>query len=448
MSGQYSIPFKVFQEHTLQVQITSGERWKRHIEVNLPASDFEPRVARALRDFQKQANIHGFRKGKAPLPLLDKMYGDAVRQQTIDEMLPELLTQVRQEHHLHTLGPARIEEVKYDPAAGLKFRATVEVEPDFELKSYTGFSLDKIVYEVTDEDVNDSLERLRESHGWLESVEDGAQMEHFVTANIQEVDGTGLPLIGKRFEDRQFRIARPENKDDEFTPQLLGVKPGDARIVVAKSATPEGQHVDKRYRVEVKEVSERKLPVLDDNLARDLGPFESLEQLRQLLRNDIQKNAEQRSRMQLREEITEEILKNNSFELPEAYMQAFENAYYEDMKERFQNTRVPDEELRAEARAQAVRYLKWRYLSERIAEVEHVHVTDEEIRDYLTAVAKANQEDPQRYVNKTFNDERGREQARERLLEDKLLSLLETRMQLAPRQVAYKERDRSRLITA
>jgi trigger factor len=229
---------------------------------------------------------------------------------------------------------------------------------------------------------------------------------------------------------------------------LIGVKPGEARTLVVKSTTPEGQKVDKLYRVEVKEVSERKLPALDDNLARDAGPFESLEHLRRLLRKDIENNAEQRSRKLFREEISEEILKHNPFELPEAYTQAFENAYFEDLKERFKGSRVNDEELRGEARAQTVRYLKWRYLCERIAEIEHVHVTDDEIRDYLSAVAKANKEDPQRYVNKAFNDERERERAHERLLEDKVLSLLEARMKVTPRHVAYKDRDRSRLITA
>ncbi len=432
----------------MEVQITSAENWKRHIEVHLPASDFEPRVERALRDFQKYANISGFRKGKAPLSLINKMYGDAVRQQTIDDLLPELLTKVRNEHQLNTLGPAHVEEIKYDPAAGLKLRATVEVEPDVELKKYTGFDLEKAVYEVTDEDVNDSLERLREAHGWLESVDDGARADHFVTADIQEVDPTGLPIIGKKFEDRQFRISPRENKEDEFTPQLLGVKPGDQRTVVTQSTTPEGQNVNRTYRVEVKEVSERKLPALDDNLARDAGQFESLEELRGLIRQDIQRSAEQRSRKQLREEIIEEILKSNPFELPQAYRQAFENAYYEDLQKRFKDVRIEEEELRTQARAQAVRYLKWRYLAARIAEVEHVHVTDDEIRDYLAAVARANNEDPQRYVNKTFNDEHEREQARERLLEEKVLSLLETRMQLTPRQVAFKDRDRSRLVTA
>ncbi len=431
----------------MDVQITSGEKWKRHIEALVPASDLEPRIEKALRDFQKYANLDGFRKGKAPLPLINKIYGDAVRQKTIDEMLPELLTQIRNEHHLNTLGPARIEDAKYDPATGLKLRATVEVEPDIELKNYTGFELEKVVYQIDDEDVNESLERVRESHGWLESVENGAQANHLVAADIQEIDASGLPIIGKRFEDRKFRLLPPEASDDQFTPQLFGAKPGDIRTVISQVTTPEGQKVEKIFRVEVKEVSERKLPALDDNLAREVGQFESLEELRNLIRQDLQWNAEDRSRKLLREEITEEILKSNPFELPEAYMQAFENAYYEDFKKRLKDARINEEALREEARAQTVHYLKWRYLTQRIAEIEHVQITDDEIRNYFAAVAKMNNEDPQRFVNKNFNDEREREHVYERLLEDKIFSLLETRMKVTPRHVAYKDRDRSRLIT-
>jgi trigger factor len=196
------------KEHTLDVQVTSGEKWKRHIEVKLPASDFEPRLEKAMRDVQKHASISGFRKGKAPLSLINKMYGDAVRQQTIDDLLPELLSQVRQEHHLNMLGPARIEEIKYDPSAGLQLRATVEVEPDIELQSYTGFDLEKLIYDVTDEDVNDSLEHLREAQGWLESVEEGAQANHFVTADVQEVDHTGLPRSARNSKIANFAFRR------------------------------------------------------------------------------------------------------------------------------------------------------------------------------------------------------------------------------------------------
>ena len=431
----------------MQVQITSGEKWKRHIEVNLLASDFEPRVERVLRDYQKRVNIDGFRKGKAPLALINKMYGEAVRQKTIEELLPELLTRVRQEHHLNTLGPAHVEEVRYDPAAGLILRATVEVEPDVELKNYTGFELEKLVYEVGEEDVSDSLEHLREEQGWLESVEDGAQAHHFVTADIQEVDASGLPIIGKRYEDRQLRISPSDNREDDFTPQLIGLKAGEVRTVATKSTTPEGQPASKLYRVEIKEVSEKKLPALDDNLARDVGQFASLDELRGTIRAGIQADAEQRSRKLLRDEIIEEILKNNPFELPEAYSQAFENAYYEDLKAKLKEVRVQEESLRASARAETARYLKWRYLCERIAEIEHVHVSEEDVRQYLAAVAKASNEDPQRYVNKNFNDERMRQQANERLIEERVLALLETRMKLTPRRVAYKDRDRSRLIT-
>lgn len=429
----------------MQVQITSGEKWKRHIEVNLPAADFEPRVEKAMRDVQKYANIHGFRKGKAPLSLINKMYGDSVRQQAIDDLLPDLLARVRTEHHLNTLGPARVEEIKYDPVAGLKLRATVEVEPDIELKNYAGFELEKIVYEVTEEDIAESLEALREKHGWLESVEEGAQVNHLVTADIQELDGSGLPLIGKRFEEREFRILPPE-ADDEFTRQLLGAKAGETRRVITSVATPEGKRSERLYRVDIREVNERKLPALDDHLARDAGPFESLEELREFVRQNIKMHAEQRSRKLFREEIIEEILKNNPFELPEEYSRAFENAYFENLKEKFKTVRFKEEDLREEAHAQTARYLKWRYLCERIAEIEHVHAGEEEIREYFAAVAKANGEDPQRYVNKMFNDEREREQAHERLLEDKVLALLETRMNVTPRRVPYKDRDASRLI--
>jgi trigger factor len=434
------------QEQELEVNITAGEKWKRHLEVNLPASEFQPHVDKRLRTVQKRAHVDGFRPGKAPLQVLDRIYGKAVRQQTLEEILPHLLKTACEQSHLHPVGPANLEEVKIESDNSLRFRATLEVEPEAALTNYTGYEVIKTVYEISAEDVAERLEALRGAHGWLESVEEGAQAEHIVTADIQVLDPVGVPLIGQKFENERFRISAQAATPEDFSPLLLGVKPGEERNVRFMGRNPEGQPSERRYRVEVKEVHEQKLPDLDDDFARDLGKFETLEELRRAVSEELKYEAERTSRDALRHQIIDEVLKNNPFELPEGMLEAFTNAYIEDLQKKYKDLKAED--VHEEARSQTARTLKWRYAHARIAELERLLVNEEDVRTYLQALAEAGKEDPKKLINKVMNDEKEFANVREAMQESRVLGFLEGRMKIVERRVAFKERNQPPLISA
>ncbi|MDZ7268875.1 MAG: trigger factor [candidate division KSB1 bacterium] len=433
----------------MDVQISNGDKWKRHLEISLTSTEFKPHVEKTLRAFQKQVRLDGFRPGKVPMPLVEKLFRDEAKRKTIEELVPHLLADVRTQHHLRTVGPAQLDEVKYDENSGLKLRATVEVEPVAELKTYSGFRLDQVIYEVTDEDVEEVLARLREQHSWLESVESGAQPGHLVTADIQVTDVGGVPLIGRHYKDQRLRIAAPGEDEDDFTPQLIGVKPEETRLVRTTVTGADGTPQEKYYQVTVREVAEVKLPELDDELARTVGNYETLADLRQAIAEDLRAQAERRSREELHDALIEEMLKHNPLELPEGMLAAYTNAYFESLQETLKNVQgLREEDLREEAHKRTTRYLKWRYLREQVAEIEHLLVTEDDMRAHLAAVAAARNEDPQRLINKTLNDEKQREDLRDQLENYKVLTFLAGRMKIEQRRVPYKDRNKSRIITA
>ncbi len=430
----------------MEVNISTGEKWKRHIDVTLPASEFQPHVEKRVRTVQKRAHVDGFRPGKVPLQVVEKIYGKAIRQQTLEELLPDLLSQIREQHHLHTVGPANLEEIKLEADNSLKFRATVEVEPEFELSKYAGFEIIKTAYEVSEEDVTERLETLRESHGWLESVEAGAQTGHIITSDIQVLDPMGVPLIGQKHENERFRISSEAAAPEDFSPQLVGVKPGETRNVRFFMPGEDGKTLEKHYRVEVKEVHEQKFPELDDDFARDLGKFESLADLRTALAEEIKYEADRMSRDGLRNQIVEEVLKNNPFDLPEAMLEAYTNAYIEELQTKYKNLKAED--VREEARLRTVRFLKWRFLRNRIVELESLFVSDDDIRTYLQSLAEAGNQDPKKLIAKVMHDEKELDNLRDMLQESRVMGFLEGRMQIVERHVAFKDRNQSKLISA
>ena len=430
----------------MEVNISQGDKWKRHLEVILTANEFQPQVDQRLRTMQKRAHVDGFRPGKVPLQILQKMYGNAIRQQTLEEILPELLNKACEQNKLNTIGPANLEEVKVESDHSVKFRATVEVEPEINLTQYSGFEIVKTIAEISPEDVEERLQAIRTSHGWLESVEDGARAEHIITADIQVLDPMGVPLIGQKHENERFRISTQVQSPEDFSLQLLGIKPGESRNVRFMGAESDGKPAERHYRVDVKDVHEQKLPDLDDDFARDLGKFETLEELRQAVNEEIKFEAERTSRDAFRHQLIDEVVKHNPFELPEGFHAAFTNAYMEDLKNKYKEINV--ENMREVAQEQAARTLKWRFLRNRIAEVESIFVSDEEISNYLQNVAASGNEDPKPFINKIMNDDKERENLRDAIQDSRVLSMLESRVQVVERRVAFKERNHQHLISA
>jgi trigger factor len=437
----------------LDVKVIPAEKWRRYIEVTMPPEELEPRVTEALQDYRKRIQIDGFRKGKAPLQLVKQIYGDAVREKTIEDLVPKILSDARDQHSLKTIGPAQLENVAYDKKDGLKVRAYVEVMPEVELRPYTNLEFERVVYEIGDHDVAETLEDLREQFAKLEKVEGEAQPGHFVLADLQRVDATGVPIIGTKYEDRQIHIDLPGSAGETFTKPLVGARVGDTRRVNFPERRQEGsgEDIPTFYDVLIKEISEKKLPELDDEFAHEVGrafpqsKIATIADLRKAIRDDLSHRAARRSEEALDHEMIDELLKMNPFELPEGLTESYVKSLTEHAQSQLKN--VPEETLKNEARAVAVRRLRWQIVREYIAQMEGIEVSDEEVREYIVALALSSNQDPQRLINQTMHDEEKRERVREDLHEGKVLQHLKKQVKIRERRVPFGRRDEQRIIT-
>ncbi len=436
----------------MDVKIIPAEKCKRYIEVTMPAEEVEVRVTAELRKYQKQAQLHGFRKGKAPLQLVKQIYGSAIRQETIDEMISEIVSDVRDKNGLKTVGPANLEDRKYDEQNGLSFRAAVEVAPEIELRNYKGLELEKTVFDVEEQDVAEAIEGLQDQAAIMRVVDGEVQPGYIVVTDIQRVDAAGFPIIGNKHENQRLQVTG----EDDFTRPLIGAKVGDSRRVSIAEKRPDGTAAEQPafYQVTVKEISEKILPVLDDAFAKNLNfvakrgdqekIIETLEELKQAIRDELNARAEHRSRENVRNDLIDELLKINTFDLPEAMAEAYTQKFAESMKAQFAG--LPEEMLNNEGRAAAMRRLRWDFLRARIAEAEGIEVSDEEMREYLIATALSSKQEPQRLINQTMNNAEKREKLRDELRETKLLQFLESQMKIRERHAPYKDRGQSRII--
>jgi trigger factor len=327
------------------------------------------------------------------------------------------------------------------------------------LKTYRGLSVEREVYEVDDQDVSDALNDVREQMAVMQPVETEAAEGHFVLADLQQVDATGIPIIGKKFEDRYFQITTNNSNNKEFSEQLIGVKPGDKRRIELGST--ENSHSDSLHKenkkdyfeVNVKEIKSKQLPELDDELAKDTGKFESLDQLKTDLRAKLTKQAQVNARshlrrriidellkknsFHLRRRIIDELLKKNSFDLPESMINNYLDVFVENAKKESKE-QFDEEELRNHYRPTAIWNLRWELVKDKLQEVENLGVTDEDKDSFINRLAEERQIE-EKQVRKSLKDKRAQRQFEEDVIEDKVLNYLEVNAKVKDKRITRKD---------
>ncbi|MFQ5823976.1 MAG: trigger factor [bacterium] len=408
----------------METKIIKQGNSQRIIEVELTQEELEPHFDALYRKYQKNIRLEGFRQGKVPLGLIKKIYGEEITNKAIDEVVQNVYKEVRDKENLKPIAPAKVEDINYNPENGLHFKAIVEVLPDFELKHYKEVSVDQEVYEIGEEDVEEALQDVREQMAVMHPVEEGAKEEHYILADLQEIDTSGVPVIGKKYEDQLFQLSS-NNSNKELTEQLIGVKPGEYRRVQLSSLQTDGSNEKKieTYNVKIKEIKEKQLPELDDELAKDFGQFENLEAFRSHIREKLIKKKEADSRRLLRRGIIDEILKKNPLDLPESMINNYLDAIIDNAKKGAKGA-IDEQEIRENYRPSAIWSLKWELIKDKIVELENLTVTDEDKRNYIRRISEERGVDEKLLWNK-LNNQEAQNRFLGDVLEEKVLDFLE-----------------------
>jgi trigger factor len=431
----------------LETKITNRGQFERIVEVDISEAELQPHFEKALLKFRKNIKLEGFRKGKVPLALVKKMYGDAIKADALDDVVGSVLADVGRKEDLRPVAPAKIADINYDPKKGLQFKATIEVVPEIELKSYTGLSVEKESYQVDEQDVVEALADVRERMAVMQSVDAAAEENHFIVGDFQLVDNTGVPIIGRKYEDRFLHLNRENDFNISLTEQLVGIKAGEKRRVeiLPANGAPEDKEPES-YEITVKEVKSKQLPELDDELAKDAGDFENLAALQENIRTNLRQSADQNARQQLRHRLIDAILKKNSFELPEAMIDNYLDAVVENARK--SSRPVEDEaELRQQYRATAIWSLKWELVKNKLVEQESLTVTTEEKDKFMQGVAEERGVDLKE-VKKAYKGQREQRRLEDDLLEEKVLDLLEQHAKIKERKVTRKDLEKAQRLQA
>jgi trigger factor len=376
----------------MDIQITTkkSEGVERLLEVSVPVETVREAEERTAKRYASQVRLPGFRPGKAPTAVVRKRFKDAIRQQVLETLLQEAFQQVIEQEQLKVAAQPHVHDVKFEDDQPLVFELHVEVRPEITLERTEGFRVTRQHAEVTDETVDEQIEQLREQRATWSPVEDKPMPGDMVVAELATADESGTIPEGK-----EYRLVLGEGQAIPGIEEVvMELDPGQTieRAVRWPDDFPneEQRGQTKQVRVTLTEVKRKSLPPLDDALAREVGDFESLDALRQTVKKDLEENATREADSGVRQQLLDQIIEANPFDVPPSWVGQMANAYFEAY-------RIPEEDrerFAGEFRPIAERQVRRDLVIETIATKEGLAATEKDIDDRVGEVAEKRGADP------------------------------------------------------
>ncbi|HUT63974.1 MAG TPA: trigger factor, partial [Anaerolineae bacterium] len=199
----------------------------KKILIEIERERFDSEFSGTLKSMRKDIQIHGFRKGKAPESMIVRRFGPVVREEAVKTMIPKVLDEVYKSEGLNPVGEPEISDLKIDETGPISFSVTIEEVPDIDIEAYKNLAVTKEIAGVTDEDIENTLERYRHMKAVRHEVDREVQEGDILTVNLQKTDMSGVPLIGEKTENQTIYLDEKSVPSKEFLDQVVGMKKGD-----------------------------------------------------------------------------------------------------------------------------------------------------------------------------------------------------------------------------
>lgn len=401
----------------MDYSVNDVQAWLQEIKFHISANEIQEKVDTKIQELRKEITVPGFRKGKVPTDVIRMRFGKMILEDILEDAINDTYKEIVAKEGIEIIAPPEIVEQKWDKSDGLEVVLDVQVEPKIELQNYKGFQLTKEIHKVTDEEIDATIEHLREDNAVVEDIDGEAGSGDYIKVDIQEVDAGGVPILGHKEEDKEIKLGSGAYGAD-FEEQLLGIKKGEARRVEQK----EDGKPTKYYSVHVKDLTRHKLPELNDDFAKDLGDYESLDDLRQKVQEYLVHEYENRSRENLINGLIDALIDENPFEVPPQMVENSLNGYIEDLKKQIKGD-FDVENFSESQRPLVIRSIKWYLIQKQLIEQENLKLTDEEIDAYLEKLAEETNQSLRKIKAKYSLKER-RKKLRNDLQEQKIIDFL------------------------
>ncbi|MDE7051742.1 MAG: trigger factor [Lachnospiraceae bacterium] len=388
----------------MSVQVEKLEKNMAKLVIEVPAQEFEKALDEAYKKSRNKIAMPGFRKGKAPRKMIEKMYGASVfYEDAANIIIPDAYENAAKESGLEIVSQPEIEVEQIEKGTPFIFAATVAVKPEITLGEYKGIEVEKKTAEVTDEEVDTEISRVRENNSRMITVDDRATQEGDTV--IINFDGyvDGEQFEGGKAEDYSL-VLGSHTFIDNFEEQLIGKNAGDSvEVHVTFPDMYQAEELrgkDAVFYVEINDIKVKELPDIDDEFAQDVSDFDTLEEYKEDLKKKLLENKEAALEREKEEEVIGAIIENSQMEIPDPMVDAQTRQMTQEFAQRLQAqglsmeqymqlTGLTPQKMIDELKPQALKRIQSRLVLEAVAAAENIEVSDEDYDKEVGRMAEA-----------------------------------------------------------
>jgi len=375
----------------MEFRVNKLDETKQEVEFEVPYSELEPHFEKSFKKYQKKAQIPGFRKGKAPVSMIKRMYGDLLEQGSLEDVANEVFRDYLEKNDVKPIGEGALIDLNYEPKHLFTFKIKYEVRPDIKIENYKGIEVTKTVYKVDDKMIDEEIEYLRSKHCTYEEAQKAVDDEHVVTADISKLDDSGIELIGQ--QDKAVKIyLNDKHINKELKDQLENIEMVEERVVMIP--TEDGGKTEK-FKIKAVKIEKVIFPELKEEFFKHIYHNDEIKtetEFRGKVRSELEGIYNNITEQEIRNNIVSEMIKLNEVPVPDILVENVLNSFIEDMKSQNPKRELPkdfdEEEFRKTKRVDAILRVKWYLIRDKIIEMEKIEVTDEDIQPLIEADSK------------------------------------------------------------
>jgi trigger factor len=376
----------------MNIEITpkKSDGVERLLQISVPVETVRDAEDKAARRYATSVRLPGFRPGKAPPAMVKKKFADAIRQETLESLVQEAYKEVLEREQLKLASQPHVHDVKFGDNEPLTFELHLEVRPEVPLARIQGFRVQRTERTVTDEQVREQIEQLRDQRATWAPVEERAAPGDMVNVVLATADETGAMPEGKSYP----LVLGAGQAIAGIEELIMEARPGETveRPVRWPEDFPDEaqRSKTKTVRVTVQDVKRKTVPDLDDAFAREVGDFDSIDALTKAVRDDLEANAQRETESEIRQRLLDDIIGANQFEVPPSWVSQLVDAY----GNAYQVPEGEKEKFATEFRPMAERQVRRDLVIDTIAERESLTATEADLDDRIAETASKRGADP------------------------------------------------------
>tara|TARA_B100000745_G_scaffold146397_1_gene95790 strand:- start:3082 stop:4377 length:1296 start_codon:yes stop_codon:yes gene_type:complete len=405
----------------VDIQLKETSSYAREVDIDLSWEEIAADFEQAIKQFSKRVKLPGFRPGKVPRKVLMKQFQPAIEADFVENSVNTYYLKALQEKEIIPINMGSVSDVHFHHGEHFKFKVAFEIEPDVTIPKMKRKSLkvEKTNYITDDEDIDMAIDEMRHGHAEVQTVEDGAQLDDYVICDLQEIDISGVPIIGKKLETRYIKLGQiPFDGDNQK--KLEGIKPGEKTQV---SVPVDEKGSTSTFELSVQNVERQILPEVDEDFIKMADPeAENVADYRGRIKDRLGKAYDQRSEKASDEQLTDAMINHVNPEFPPSMAESYLGHMVEDVMKN--NPAATDKEKIKEIyQPVAERNLKWYLIRNTIIKNEKYEITKEDVQADIDQRKEANPKEAKE-LEKYFKKPSNRSRLEDDLMEKKVLAYL------------------------